>query len=255
MRQTACVRQVPSWYDRRRHLGGSPQCPSLDDANSSRFSAARRRGRSRRAQQPAMPVVGFLDLRSPGEAAYGAAAFREGLNEVGYVEGQNVAIEYRWAEGQVGRLPALAVELILRRVAVIFAGSTPSVLATKAATTTIPIAFVAAGDPVQLGVVASFNRPGSNATGVNLFTTALESKKLELLHEVVPKAAMIGVLVDPSYVHAETQIERPAGGGRRAGTADSCREREQRRRHQRGLRDAYPAAHWCASCYLHPDLH
>ena len=157
------------------------------------------------AQQPTMPVIGFLDLRSPGEAAYGAAAFREGLNEVGYVEGQNVAIEYRWAEGQVGRLPALAAELVLRRVAVIFAGSTPSVLATKAATTTIPIAFLSAGDPVQLGVVASFNRPGGNATGVNLFTTALESKKLELLHEVVPKAAMIGVLVDPSYVHAETQ--------------------------------------------------
>jgi putative ABC transport system substrate-binding protein len=156
-------------------------------------------------QQPVMPVIGFLDLRSSGEATSVAAAFREGLNEVGYVEGQNVAIEYRWAEGQVGRLPALAVELILRRVAVIFAGSTPSVLAAKAATTTIPIAFVSAGDPVQLGVVASFNRPGGNATGVNLFTTALESKKLELLHEFVPKAAMIGILLNPSYVLAETQ--------------------------------------------------
>jgi putative tryptophan/tyrosine transport system substrate-binding protein len=156
-------------------------------------------------QQPVMPVIGFLDLRSSGEATSVAAAFRKGLNEVGYVEGQNVAIEYRWAEGQVGRLPALAAELVRRRVAVIFAGSTPSVLAAKAATTTIPIAFVSAGDPVQLGVVASFNRPGGNATGVNLFTTALELKKLELLHEFVPKAAMIGILLNPSYVLAETQ--------------------------------------------------
>jgi putative ABC transport system substrate-binding protein len=157
------------------------------------------------AQQPVMPVIGFLDLRSSGEATSVAAAFRKGLNEVGYVEGQNVAIEYRWAEGQVGRLPALAAELVRRQPAVIFAGSTPSVLATKAATTTTPIVFVSAGDPVQLGVVASFNRPGGNATGVNLFTTALELKKLELLHEFVPKAAMIGILLNPSYVLAETQ--------------------------------------------------
>jgi len=155
--------------------------------------------------QQAMPVIGFLDLRSSGEATSVAAAFRKGLNEVGYVEGQNVAIEYRWAEGQVGRLPALAAELVRRQPAVIFAGSTPSVLATKAATTTTPIVFVSAGDPVQLGVVASFNRPGGNATGVNLFTTALELKKLELLHEFVPKAAMIGILLNPSYVLAETQ--------------------------------------------------
>ena len=156
-------------------------------------------------QQPVMPVIGFLDLRSSGEATSVAAAFRKGLNEVGYVEGQNEAIEYRSAEGQVGRLPALAAELVRRQPAVIFAGSTPSVLATKAATTTTPIVFVSAGDPVQLGVVASFNRPGGNATGVNLFTTALELKKLELLHEFVPKAAMIGILLNPSYVLAETQ--------------------------------------------------
>jgi ABC-type uncharacterized transport system substrate-binding protein len=158
-----------------------------------------------RAQLPNISVIGFLDLRSPGEATNPAAAFREGLNEVGYVEGQNSAIEYRWAEGQVDRLPALATELVRRQVAVIFAGSTPSAQAAKAATATIPIVFVSAGDPIQLGLVASFNRPGGNATGVNLFTTELETKKLELLHEFVPKAAMVGVLVNPSYVHAGTQ--------------------------------------------------
>ena len=119
----------------------------------------------------------------------------------------------------------------------IFAGSTPSVLATKAATTTIPIAFVSAGDPVQLGMVASFNRPSGNATGVNLFTTALKSKKLELLHEFVPKAAMIGVFVNPAYVHAETQSNDLQAAASALGR-HSCREREQRKRHQRGLRDA-----------------
>jgi len=152
-----------------------------------------------------------------------------------------VRMWHRWAEGQVGRLPALAAELVRRQVAVIFAGSTPSVLATKAATTTIPIVFVSAGDPVQLGVVASFNRLGGNATGVNLFTTALEPKKLELLHEFVPKAGMIGVLMNPSYErpwldrgsHHRNRVSL-GGGAPRALRRDCgrvCSSQRQRYRH------------------------
>jgi putative ABC transport system substrate-binding protein len=132
-----------------------------------------------RAQEPVRPVIGFLDSRSPGEAAYVVAAFHQGLNEVGYVEGQNVAIEYQWAEGQFDRLPELAAELVRRQVTVIFAGSTPATLPAKAATATIPIVFIASGDPVQLGLVTSFNRPGGNATGVILFSASLEPKRLD----------------------------------------------------------------------------
>jgi putative ABC transport system substrate-binding protein len=156
-----------------------------------------------RAQQ--LPVVGVLETRSPGETASILAAFREGLKEVGYVEGHNVAIEYRMAEGQFGRLPVLAAELARRQTAVIFAATIPGALAAQAATTTIPIVFIGAGDPVQVGLVASFNRPGGNVTGVILFSATLEAKKLELLHQLVPKAATIGVLINPSWVHAETQ--------------------------------------------------
>jgi putative ABC transport system substrate-binding protein len=161
-----------------------------------------------RAQQPSMPVIGYLALTSRDPSANTIAAFRQGLNETGYVEGQNVAIEFRWAESQNDRLPALAAELVHRQVAVIVATGGPGpALAAKAATTTIPIIFNSGSDPIRFGLVASINRPGGNVTGVYMFTAAMDAKRLGLLHELVPTAAMIAVLMNPTYPNAEVQTK------------------------------------------------
>ena len=163
--------------------------------------------RALRAQQKAMPVIGFLSSSSPGPTAPYMAAFRQGLSETGYVEGQNVAIEYRWAEGRYDRLPALAADLVGRNVDLIATGGgTSSAFAAKSATSTIPIVFCGLGDPVGEGLTASLSRPGANVTGMSLVTRELNAKRLELLSELVPRAQTITLLVNPTSSNAEQVI-------------------------------------------------
>jgi putative ABC transport system substrate-binding protein len=161
-----------------------------------------------RAQQPGMPVLGLLHSSAPNYFAQMASAFSQGLKEAGYVEGRNLAIDYRWAEGHYDRLPALAKDLVDRQVAVILAaGGTDPAIAAKAVTTKIPIVIVSAADPVQTGLVASLNRPGGNVTGVSLLGSQLNAKKLDLLRQIVPRTSVIGALVNPHYPQAKGESE------------------------------------------------
>jgi putative ABC transport system substrate-binding protein len=161
-----------------------------------------------RGQQPTMPVIGFLSSRSPADTVNELAAFRRGLADSGYVEGQTVAVEYKWARGQYGRLPAMAAELVARPVAVLVAtGGDPAALAAKTATSNIPIVF-SMGDAVKRGLVASLSRPGGNATGMSIFAYDLEAKRLGLLHELVPRAATLGVLLNPNFPPVQEQLDQ-----------------------------------------------
>jgi putative ABC transport system substrate-binding protein len=172
-----------------------------------------------RAQQPAMPVVGLLDQRSPDALGDRLRGFRQGLRESGFVEGQNVAIDYRWAENKSDRLPDLAADLVRRQVAVIAATSgLSSALAAKAATTTIPVVFIVSDDPVKLGLTANLARPDGNLTGINFFSGELAPKRLELLHELVPGATRVAVLVSPvNAEYAETTINEAGMAARSMG--------------------------------------
>jgi putative ABC transport system substrate-binding protein len=167
-----------------------------------------------RAQQSAIPIIGFLRSTTPADSAPLVAAFRQGLKETGHFEGQNVAIEYRWAEGQHDRLPELAADLVHRQVAAITAAGNEAVLVAKGATTTIPIVFALGDDPVTLGLVDSLNRPGGNITGVSFQTTDLVAKRLSLLRELIPKLGTIGYLMNPNSVGSELEMRKAQAAAR-----------------------------------------
>ena len=171
-----------------------------------------------RAQQAAMPVIGFMSARSPEDSVHLLEAFRRGLKEGGFVEGENVAVQFRWARGDYSRLPALAADLVGRQVAVIVAaGGDPSGLAAKSATATIPIVFGIGGDPVKAGLVSSFSRPGGNVTGVTLLTSLMEPKRLGVLRDLVPGVALIGVLINPDFPPAALQLQQVEEAARAIG--------------------------------------
>jgi putative ABC transport system substrate-binding protein len=167
------------------------------------------------AQQPARPIIGFMSSRSASDSEYLVAAFRKGLSEQGYAEGQNVAIEFRWANGRYEQLSALAADLLEQRIAVLVAvGGEPSALAAKGATSTIPIVFTIGGDPMKIGLVASMNRPRGNATGVSLLAIEPEAKRLAMLHELVPKSALIAVLINPNFGDFESRLRELSAAAR-----------------------------------------
>ena len=189
------------------------------------------------AQQSQMPVVGFLGTTTPDDFADRVAAFRGGLMDFGYVEGQNVVIEYRWPKGNYDRLATLAADLVRRQVAVIAAvGGEPSALAAKAATATIPIVFSIGRDPVRLGLVANLNRPGGNITGVNFLQSELGAKRLGLLHELLPKASAIGMLVNPTFADAETYVRDATEAALPLGLEIHAVKSQHCRRFRSGLR-------------------
>ena len=171
-----------------------------------------------RAQPKALPVVGFLSSRGASDSVVPLTAFRQALNAAGFVENQNVRIEYLWAEGKYERLPEMAAELVSRQVNVIVtAGGEPTAFAAKGATSTIPIVFAIGGDPVKAGLVSSFTQPGGNITGISLLTTAPEAKRLALLHDFAPNAAVIGILINPNYQQADAQVRELEEGARTLG--------------------------------------
>jgi ABC-type uncharacterized transport system substrate-binding protein len=161
-----------------------------------------------RAQQSTIPLIGFMHARSADDTVGQVSAFRHGLMEAGLVEGQDVKIEYRFAAGQYDQLPLMAADFVRQAVSLIVAASDPSAQAAKAATSTIPIVFAVGNDPIKLGLVGSYNRPGGNATGINILTAAMEAKRLGLLHEIVPQAAVVGFVVNPNYAQATAQIRQ-----------------------------------------------
>ena len=215
----------------------------MNGASSSRCSAARRRGRSRRARS-SRRCRWWVSPRATSFRP--VTAFRQGLKEAGFVEGQNVAIEYRWAEDQTDRLPLLVADLLRRQVAVIV-GNTPAALAAKAATTTVPIVFVTGGDPVRVGLVASLNRPGGNVTGISFFSVELAAKQLGLLRELRPGAARIAVLVDPKFPTTERFVSEVRAAASAMGQQLDSPRRRQRPRNRDRLYNARPTWGWRAA--------
>jgi len=199
-----------------------------------------------RAQKPATPVIGFMSARSPEDSAHLVAAFRRGLGESGFIAGQNVAIEFRWAHGQYDRLPALADELVRRQVNVLVAvGGEPSSLAAKRATSTIPIVFGVGSDPVSIGLVESFSRPGGNVTGVTLMTALMEPKRLGLLRDLVPGIPLVGVLLNPGFPPAARQLQELEQAARTIGQRLIVTKSQHRRGTKRCLRGARAGTRRC----------